>query len=140
MDLLERAEQFLAPHLLQKITARPRCQRVENMVGILIHRDHHELGSRQTRLERAHAFNAVHAGQIDVKEDYRGLFLRQFEDRRLGVAIFSGQLKPLGMTYPLGEDFPRRHVIFNQGHRDFHRRIQSGSTITTAAQKSCPYY
>jgi hypothetical protein len=80
-------QQLLGGGALEHVTAGARRQRVENVFRVLINREHHHLGLRQERLQLPHAFDAVHAGQVDVHEHDVGFDLRQILQRVLGAGI-----------------------------------------------------
>jgi len=116
VDVLDRVQQFGTRRALEHITGRARRQRLENVVGILIHGEHHELCVQHLRLEPADTFNATHAGQIDIHQDDGGLFLRQRDQRGLGICMDTNALETVRAADPLGQDIPDLRVLFDDGN------------------------
>ena len=84
-------DQFLACGPLQQITAGPRFERVEQMLPIVIDRQHDNRQGGQHRFELAHAVNARHAWQPDVHQDDLGFLPRNLRQGRLAVRDQLGQ-------------------------------------------------
>ena len=66
MDIFERGEQFVVRGLFEQIAGGTRLESLKNVVGILVHRVHHKLGSLHFWLQPADTFHPVHPWQINI--------------------------------------------------------------------------
>ena len=112
--------------MFEQITRRAGRQGVKDVVGVLIHGEHHELHLGQERLELAHTFDAVHPGKIDIGEDDLWFFSGQTSDSAFGAGVLADETKALGAPNPIAQDLARLGVILNDRNRNAHNVLSIG--------------
>src|SRR3990170_4315777 len=66
---LQHLEQFVGLHILHQVAVGAAADRLEQVLLVLGHREHDDLGVRQLRLYEARGLDAVAAGHPDVHEN-----------------------------------------------------------------------
>ena len=120
MEFLNGFEQFLAGGALEHVTARARRQRVEDVFRVLINREHHHLDLRRQLLQLPHAFDSVHAGQIDVHEHHVGFDVGQILERVLGAGMLAHATEAVGAVQHARQRAAQLVIVFNDGNRNGH--------------------
>ena len=120
MNFADRFDQLCALRALQQIARCAGRQRIENVIRILVHCQHHGLNFRRHLLEPAHAFHAIDAWQVDVHQHYFGLLLRQRLERRLGRPVMTHTLKSIRAADHSRECLAQLLVVFDDGDSNWH--------------------
>ena len=102
------------------------------MILILIDREHHKLRGRQERLETAHGFHAVDAGEIDVHDDHLRLVFGNGFDGGLAGAVIAHAAETVRVIHPVHEDFPHPGIVFYNGNCDGHFVLFNHSRLIEA--------
>src|SRR5262245_13471354 len=96
MHFAYRFEKFAAFGPLKQVAGRARSQRAEDIVRVLIYRQHEDLDLRELLFELPNAFDTVDPGQVDIHEHNLGPNLRQILERFLGVPVVAYTAEPIG--------------------------------------------
>ena len=92
MHVTDRVQQLFRPGLFKHVAGCARGERVKNVLGILVNRQHDDLGAREQGFEAAGAFDSVDAGQIDVHQNDVGPDLGNLLERIFGAGVFTDTL------------------------------------------------
>src|SRR3990170_649504 len=111
---LQHLEQFVGLHVLQQVAVGAAADRLEQVLLVLGHREHDDLGVRQLRLYEARGLDAVAAGHPDVHENDVWLQPAGLLHALPAVACLfdDGALPPEGDE--LGQRAPQESVVVDQ--------------------------
>jgi hypothetical protein len=118
MDLTHRGNQGLAGCVLEQVATGACGKSVEDVRGILIHRQHHKLRVREQRLERTHTLHAVSPREIDINERDMRLEPGELGDGAFAIWKFAHAREAVGVAQPLHEYLPDRYVVFHHDNVD----------------------
>lgn len=118
VDFAEGGEKLIAGSLFEKISGGTGFESFEDSVGVFVDRDHDELDFRYLLLETAHAFDAVEAGEVDVRENDVGFILRDSLKCLLPVFIETDESEAFRLLDPISVDASQGEVVFDDGDRD----------------------
>ncbi len=105
---------------LEEVAAGARLKGFEDVIVVGINRKHQDLGSRKTIFQQRGAFEARHAGQVDVHEhDIRGGGRQEFQRFFAGLASRHTMERRVAPD-DFGQTFPQFPVIFNDADVNFH--------------------
>lgn len=120
MDFFEGGQELGAGCLLQEVTGGASGERIIDVIGIFVHREHDELGSGEDRFELADGLDTTDAREIDVHEDDIGLQELEFGEGGFGRTPLTGEAEAGCAHNPAGQDFARLGVVLDEGNGDGH--------------------
>ena len=123
LDLLDGRQQFRWRRLLEHVARRAGRERVEDVLGVLIHGEHDELRAGQLRLEPPHAFHAVHARQVDVHQNHFGKDLGKLLQRLLRAAVPAHAFESRRAVNQLRQAAPDLRVVLDDGNGNAHLKL-----------------
>src|SRR5437879_4121353 len=142
MNFANGLEQFGALGPFEEVTRGAGRKCVENILRVLIHGKHDYLDCRGALFQLPDAFNAVHAGQVDIHEDYVGIVFGQGFEGGLSIAIMAYTLEPVDAANYSRESRTELFVVLNYGNRNRHgfndfprepsSRLQSRDPVRTS--------
>ena len=120
MHVADRGQQIIRLRLLEQITRGARRQRVKDMLGLVIHRQHHDLCAGQQRLEPAHTLHAVQPRQVDVHQHHLGIDFRNLPQRILRRRMLAQAAKSRSAINQPDQISAHALIIFDDGNGNAH--------------------
>jgi hypothetical protein len=120
MHLFDRMEQFARRHVLEQITVRAGAERFKDQIPFLVGRQHQHLGLGHLFLQAGDAFDAAHAGKVDVHEHDVGRLLGHLLQRLFAIGINPHAAQARGALQKFGQTFARAAAVFDDGDTDRH--------------------
>ena len=116
MHVLDGFEQFAGRQPLEHVPAGPGGQCLEDLVGVLIDRQHHDLDLRHQSFEAPRAFDAADATHMDVHQHHVGLVFGQMFQRRLAAVIYAHTPKTGRSIHKGGDGLAQLFLVIHNGY------------------------
>jgi hypothetical protein len=113
LDVVDGFEQHGRRARLDEIPVCAGFERTEDALAVFVNREHHDLRLGQDLLELSDAFDAVHAGQIDVHEDDLGFVFGEVFEGGFGAVVMAQAAKALGAVQHAGEGATQLVIVFD---------------------------
>ena len=129
-------QQLVRRRPLEQVAGGPGGERVEDQVGVLVDRQHHDLHvPAASVLQPAHALDAAHAGQVDVHEHDVGPDGGQLGDRPFAALVLAHAGEPVGAVDEAGDAGAHARVVLDD--RDTDRlALAGGGCVSHGRQRT----
>ena len=129
IDVLNGAEEFFGRGRFEQVSGGAVGEGLEDLFGVLVHREHHDLARGFDRFEFADAIDAAHAGKVDVHEDDFGLHFWNADEGFFAGGIVADAFEPGRAGNQASQAFADARVIFNDRNSYRHRAMVAKETI-----------
>ena len=111
-------QQLFRGLLFDEVSDRPRLQRVENLFGIFIHREHYDAQRWGQCMQFLDAFDAIHTWQVYVHEENIRQQPRNLLQGNLSIGVAGKTAHSLSPVEVADKSFTNTNIVFDNRNCD----------------------